>query len=446
MGYDITEPAPNITNPDETYYAHYGLFPLFFGMFFGMNESRIRSALERRISFFEKQHKEETDCYRLFHGATEGIPGLSIDRYGPTLLIQTWREPLTEERANLLADLIRKELSVPLLAIWNHRQKRGQVQHHPLDPLPETIIGSELGIKYLVPPIHKGIDPLLFLDFRAARRWIRDHSLHQSIVNLFSYTCGIGVAGCIGGGKVCNVDFSTRSLEIGIQNAELNSINTTGKNPNFYCIKDDVFPVIRQFSGLGIKGRAARKGYIKREKQDFDIVVLDPPRISKSPFGKVDLVGDYPSLFKPALMCTKPGGWLLATNNVSSMTHSRPLLRPKGEELLEDISMLFQKNLVDQGLSPYRVVVTSGTRSIRSQSKLEKVNDNAASESAHWYGYTFDISFGTFVKKHFWSSSVDGNVLKKVLDRTLSELRQQGDIWVIAESGPSCFHITLRCP
>ena len=140
---------------------------------------------------------------------------------------------------------------------------------------------------------------------------------------------------------------------------------------------------------------------------------------------------------------------LIETNSlfvVSSMTHSRPLLRPKGEELLEDISFLFQKNLVDKGLSPYRVVVTSGTRSIRSQAKLEKVNDNAASESAHWYGYTFDISFGTFVKKHFWSSSVDGNVLKKVLDTTLSELRQQGDIWVIAESGPSCFHITLRCP
>lgn len=130
---------------------------------------------------------------------------------------------------------------------------------------------------------------------------------------------------------------------------------------------------------------------------------------------------------------------------VSSMTHSRPLLRPKGEELLETIAMNFQKNLVQKGLSPYRVVVTSGTRSIRSQAKLEKVNDNAASESAHWYGYTFDISFGTFVKKHFWSPAVEGDVLKSILDQTLSQMRNQGKIWVIAERGPSCFHITLRC-
>ena len=130
---------------------------------------------------------------------------------------------------------------------------------------------------------------------------------------------------------------------------------------------------------------------------------------------------------------------------VSSMTHSRPLLRPKGEELLERIASRFQKNLKSKGLSPYRVVFTSGTRSIRSQAKLEKVNDNAASESAHWYGYTFDISFGTFVKKYFWSPSVDGDVLKKILDETLSQMRKSGNIWVIAEQGPSCFHITLRC-
>lgn len=130
---------------------------------------------------------------------------------------------------------------------------------------------------------------------------------------------------------------------------------------------------------------------------------------------------------------------------VSSMTHSRPLLRPKGEDLLERIASRFQKNLLQKGLSPYRVVVTSGTRSIRSQAKLERFNDNAASESAHWYGYTFDISFGTFVKKYFWSPAVDGDVLKQILDKTLSQMRKKGEIWVIAEQGPSCFHITLRC-
>lgn len=284
-----------------------------------MIDPTIFDAITRRMSFLEQLHAEDTTCYRLFHGATEGIPGLSIDRYGSVLLMQTWREILDEKHAQTIAESICTTLNLPLHAVWNHRQKRGQVQHHPLAPLPDLSIGSELGIQYDVSPIHAGIDPLLFLDFRSARRWIRDHASQQSILNLFSYTCGVGVAGCIGGGTTYNVDFSTRALQTGQHNAERNNIETKGAHPPFVCIKDDVFPVIRQFSGLGLKGRAARKGYIKRAQRQFDIVVLDPPRISKSRFGKVDLVADYPSLFKPALLCTKKGGWILATNNVASV-------------------------------------------------------------------------------------------------------------------------------
>ena len=68
----------------------------------------------------------------------------------------------------------------------------------------------ELGIRYTVDPIHKGIDPLLFLDFRAGRRRILRESSDQTVLNLFSYTCGIGVAAAKGGAKrVVNVDFST---------------------------------------------------------------------------------------------------------------------------------------------------------------------------------------------------------------------------------------------
>ena len=59
--------------------------------------------------------------------------------------------------------------------------------------------------------------------------------------------------------------------------------------------------------------------YTKRSARLFDIVVLDPPRRAKSPFGAVDTVNDYQSLFKPALMCTKPGGKMLVTNNVASV-------------------------------------------------------------------------------------------------------------------------------
>ena len=53
--------------------------------------------------------------------------------------------------------------------------------------------------------------------------------------------------------------------------------------------------------------------------QQFDLVFLDPPRYAKSPFGVVDLVSDYPALFKPALLCTAEGGTLVCCNNIAEV-------------------------------------------------------------------------------------------------------------------------------
>ena len=55
---------------------------------------------------------------------------------------------------------------------------------------------------------------------------------------------------------------------------------------------------------------------MKLAPRQFDLVVMDPPRWAKSVFGAVDLVRDYQSIFKPALLATKPGGTILCTNHV----------------------------------------------------------------------------------------------------------------------------------
>jgi 23S rRNA (cytosine1962-C5)-methyltransferase len=57
----------------------------------------------------------------------------------------------------------------------------------------------------------------------------------------------------------------------------------------------------------------------KLHAQQFDIVFLDPPRYAKSLFGVVDLVNDYPAIFKPALLCTVEGGILYCCNNVADV-------------------------------------------------------------------------------------------------------------------------------
>ena len=138
------------------------------------------------------------------------------------------------------------------------------------------------------------------------------------MLNLFAYTCGVGIAAAKAGARfVMNVDFAECSLQIGRENARLNDLPV---RPRF--IKSDAFAALRQFSGIGQAERVRGKrmpSFPKLEAQQFDLVFLDPPRYAKSPFGVVDLINDYAALFKPALLCTAPGGTLICCNNVAEV-------------------------------------------------------------------------------------------------------------------------------
>ena len=280
--------------------------------------SQILLALNNRKSLIVRLHDENTNCYRLFHGAVEGVPGLTIDRYGGFILIQTWRDPLALDNVRQIETLINNFLSDSLTAVWNHRTSRGKVDFDlfPVE-IPDFAMGKENGLLYDVRPRHLGIDPLLFLDFRSARRWVLENAKNKSVLNLFSYTCGIGVsAGCGQAKEVLNVDFAKRSLSIGRSNAQMNGLSKS----TFKTLQQDFFPVVRQLSGLGIRGRAKRRSFVTLPEQKFDLVVLDPPRYAKSPFGLVDTVSDYQSLFKPSWLCVAPAGQMIATNNVASVS------------------------------------------------------------------------------------------------------------------------------
>lgn len=278
----------------------------------------VRPAIARRAPLLALLHQRRTDCYRLLHGAVEGAPGLAIDRYGPVLLVQTWRDPLPDDTPDRLLDeaqrgLSELGLSAPERVVWNHRP-RDEPAAWPPDA--EPVWGLEDGLQFDVRPRHRGRDPLLFLDLRAGRRWVRGAASGRSVLNLFAYTCGVGVAAAAGGASaVWNVDFARSALEFGRANAQAN-----GQQDQRF-IEEDVFPVVRQLAGLPMRDRRGghRRPHAHFPARQFDLVVLDPPRWATSAFGTVDLVRDYPSLLKPALLATASGGALLLTNNVASV-------------------------------------------------------------------------------------------------------------------------------
>ncbi|MBI5882413.1 MAG: class I SAM-dependent methyltransferase [Elusimicrobia bacterium] len=284
----------------------------------GSFEKSFSRALDRRKALLETLHAEGTDCYRLFHGISEGWPGLAIDRYGPLILLQTFRESLAPGDLGSIEEVLRGKLPHPFDLACNHRGEgstRALEEWRRARPeSPIEIQCKEFGLSYLIRARHRGLDPWLFLDLRPGRRFLKAAARGMSVLNLFSYTCGSGVCAAAGGAnEVWNVDFASSNLEIGRRNALLNGI----PEARFRVIEEDCLAVLRQLAGIPVGRRGVKAGRYQRfEPRLFDLVFLDPPAWSKGPFGAVDVAGDYPSLFKPAVLSAKPGGRVIATNHV----------------------------------------------------------------------------------------------------------------------------------
>ena len=88
-----------------------------------MSVALLEAALDRRERLLGELEAEGTDCCRLFHGVAEGRPGLAVDRYGPILLFQTWREPLGAGELESWHRTVAERLASDLLPVWNHRAK-----------------------------------------------------------------------------------------------------------------------------------------------------------------------------------------------------------------------------------------------------------------------------------------------------------------------------------
>ncbi|CAM3094791.1 SAM-dependent methyltransferase [Pseudomonas floridensis] len=281
-------------------------------------------ALDNRQRLLAELHEQGTDCYRLFHGSQEGASGLTVDRYGPQLLVQSFHTGLDRESLLELHTQVNRRLGLDTLLVYNDRSQgnsridRQDAVYKAEDAALEDQVGHEWGLNYRVRGRHAGQDPLLFLDLRNTRGWVKRHSAGKSVLNLFAYTCGVGLSAAAGGAReVCNLDFAEGNLAVGRENGALNP-----HLPTMQFIQSDYFPAIRQLAGLPVSARRSQKlpGYIKLQPRQYDLVLLDPPAWAKSAFGTVDLLRDYQSLLKPALLSTCDDGVLICCNNLAKVS------------------------------------------------------------------------------------------------------------------------------
>src|ERR1700739_4004741 len=116
----------------------------------------LRAALDQRQDLLAELHRQGTDCYRLSHGSQEGAGGLTVDRYGPQLMVQSFHQTL--ELADLLQlhATVNETLGLQTLLVYNDRSRgnsridREDNVYRADDAALVDLVGHEWGLNYRV--------------------------------------------------------------------------------------------------------------------------------------------------------------------------------------------------------------------------------------------------------------------------------------------------------
>ncbi|MCG9658928.1 MULTISPECIES: class I SAM-dependent methyltransferase [Vibrio] len=257
--------------------------------------SRINQAQLLREDIIER---DGLTGYRLIAAESDGLPGITIDRYENFLVCQLLSAGAEFQKDSLVEALTQcfPECSIYERSDVSVRKKEGLKERtgvlHGETPSKPVVI-EENGVKISVDIIN-GHKTGFYLDQRDSRYQAQKYVKDKEVLNCFSYTGGFGLYALKGGAKrVINADVSQLALDTAKHNAELNGF-TEKKKAVF--LNADVFKLLREYRDQGTK---------------FDVVIMDPPKFAES---KAQLNGacrGYKDINMLAMQILKPGGTLL---------------------------------------------------------------------------------------------------------------------------------------
>jgi len=247
----------------------------------------------------------ETTAYRLVNAEGDGLPGLTVDRYGDYLMVQlyctAWRKHLklvTRVLQELVAPAGIYEKARPQktreLEAESDTKKYGRLLAGTAAPEPLAVL--ENGLTFQV-SLERGLNTGLFLDQRNNRRDLMGRVEGKRLLNLFSYTGAFSVAAAAAGAsQVTSVDASPGYMEIARTNFDANRLNP--KRHEF--LVGDCLAVLDELA---------------RKERVFDIIVMDPPSFSTTSKSRFTTRGGTSDLVAAAVKLLKDGGLLIASSN-----------------------------------------------------------------------------------------------------------------------------------
>ena len=258
----------------------------------GFWKGRIEKALAVRESI-GIANSTDNNTYRLVHGEGDSLPGLVIDCYGSTAVMQAHsvgmhvcREQICKALVDVMGNRIqnvyyKSETTLPFKAELG--QENGFIYGST-----DNNTAVENGLKFHVDWL-KGQKTGFFVDQRENRSLLEHYAKGKSILNMFCYTGGFSVYAMRGGAKmVHSVDSSAKAIEL----TDLNvNMNFPGDNRHeSFC--DDAFK------------------YLDENDKKYDLIVLDPPAFAKHRMALHNALKGYTRLNTKGMQRIKPGGIL----------------------------------------------------------------------------------------------------------------------------------------
>jgi 23S rRNA (cytosine1962-C5)-methyltransferase len=289
----------------------------------------LRNAWESRSAL-----RARTQAFRLLNGVASGTPGLAIDLFAGHPVVYAYDTGLSSRYPGL-AEALRQVTGAPGAALIDRSapdESGREAGSFLYGEVPETVIteegpSPEAAPSAAAPPVAAAAGtgafaaaPLrfeihlrhprnvgLFLDTRPLRDRLRATSAGADVLNLFAYSCSLGLAAAAGGAaSVVNVDVSARYLGWGKENFRLSGFDLAPEKARF-----------TRMDGEEYLDWAARKG------RRFGIVVLDPPSFSRADGKTFGFEKDYFRLLSKAASLLAPGGRAYAVTNFGGITAAR---------------------------------------------------------------------------------------------------------------------------
>jgi 23S rRNA (guanine2445-N2)-methyltransferase / 23S rRNA (guanine2069-N7)-methyltransferase len=279
--------------------------------------NRIRKNRRRLRPWLEA---EGVTCFRLYDRDIPELP-LVIDWYEGRLHVSFLPREGSDDgaRAELVSRRVGATLGVPEDHVYVKRRARapGGTQYERLGREGERLAVREGGHRFLV-NLADYIDTGLFLDHRITRRLVAGEARGKRFLNLFAYTGAFTVyAAAAGALATTTVDLSQRYLAWAEDNLRLNGL----AGPAHAFVRDDVIAALEE-------GRVSG---------EYDLVVLDPPTVSKSKRMKrpFDVQRDHARLLERVLGACAPGGVVYFSTNLHRFSLE---LAPGAAASIEDLT------------------------------------------------------------------------------------------------------------